>query len=244
MVKSLIYREHKLSYAGFELLVNIKEQNPLRHAIKTRITHDKNSKDAYRAIMNFFNEIHWFNDVEISGIDSGCEGEYFMSYCYTVDNNEYLIRKFEQKVFEESQHLALAFYREGMSVISPYYRLLCLYKILEIPFKEDIEVNQWIDDEIKNIKHDFVQMSLKKIEGKLTDDVKTVSHHIKKFYRNQASHAKIRKNRMKNVIDYNDYESWERIKWINVLLEELAKRVIIKILAVERSEYNRIDCNI
>ncbi len=240
-VRSLIYREHTLNYSNFELVVDIKEKKPNKHLIKTTIPKDKKPKDAYRAIINFFNELHWFNDVEISGIHSGCHGENIMSFWYEANQNDYLVRPFEQKVFDEKQHLALAFYREGRSLNSPYYRLLCYYKVLEIPFGKKA-LRKWIEDELGNLEScmskTLSRKSLEMIERESKSQKKKKSAYIRENFRNEIGHAE---NFGQNAIDFNDFELWGKVKWVNELLKELAKKIIIEKLKVKPSDYNKLD---
>lgn len=82
----------------------------------------------------------WFYEIEVSDIAGG-HSDYSANADFLPNDNSYAIRlaKFKQRVFNENQHLALGFYREGVSSGSAYYAFLCYAKLLEIPFKDGRE---------------------------------------------------------------------------------------------------------
>ena len=220
-IDRLIYCETELEYSDFKLVVNINKNK--NHHIKTLVPADKKFQDGYKAIINFFNEIHWFHDVKISGISSGCHNEYMLSFHYEANKDEYLVRSFKQRIFKEEQHKALAYYREGNSIGSCYYNFLCLYKILEMPFKDSRDLGNWIDAKIANIDDSLLTISAKRIKQKAEDD-SSKAKYIREKIRHYLSHGK---NMGIESIDYNDFDCWDEVKWINLLLDYLVKDILI-----------------
>ena len=89
----------------------------------------------WEIFFRFFNELVWFCDITIKDVNGG-DGAYFANANFLPSDDSYAIKlsSFQQQISDEKQHLALGFYREGVSSGSPYYRFLCYSKILEIPF--------------------------------------------------------------------------------------------------------------
>ena len=83
------------------------------------------------------NEFVWFYGIKVNNIN-GLNGQILkaaMNFVPSDDNYTMNMNHFEQKVFTYAQHLALGFFREGISSGSAYYEFLCYAKIFEIPFE-------------------------------------------------------------------------------------------------------------
>ena len=122
-----------IKYDGFDLVINVRKRET-EHTVRCsyQLT-GKNYQEAFASIFHFFNEIVWFYDLKICKVNGGHSHGSHVSLNYNVNGDGYLL-SFKQKVYEKVQHLALAFFREAECNESPYYRLICFAKILEIPF--------------------------------------------------------------------------------------------------------------
>lgn len=54
------------------------------------------------------------------------------------------------KIDNDFQSIALSLYREARNASSPYYRFLCFWKILELPYKKGHKPKEWIDRTMAN----------------------------------------------------------------------------------------------
>ncbi len=110
----------------------------------------------------------------------------------------------------------------------PYYRFLCYSKILEIPFKDGKKKGNWIDKEIPNLKGglaiSFRDRRVNVLGGK------TLGKWLKEDGRDALSHANVQKEKI--VRDPNSYQDWDDIKWGNIVMHELAEKVIVAKLGV------------
>lgn len=221
-----------LEYDNFDLEIQV-EKLSTSHSLICRYTKKKDGspaqeKDAFRSIFRFFNEIVWFYQEHISDISGGTSQGSHVFLAYKVRGEEYLPH-FKQRVFEDRQHLALAFYREAECNESPYYRFLCFSKILEIPFKKkegSLKVN-WIKEQIPNLEGSSASAFRDKKMATLKD--KTLADWLYKDGRHAIAHA----NKGELVRDPNSFDDWQEILWANTIMEELASRAITQLLKVE-----------
>jgi len=188
----------------------------------------------WEIFFRFFNELVWFYDLTIQNINGG-HGEYCANANFLPKDDSYAIQlsSFKQQIFEGHQHLALGFYREGVSCESPYYRFLCYSKILEIPFKNGREKGRWIDEQIPFLKDDlsvtFRDRKLHIFGGK------TLGMWLKEDGRDAVAHANIQSD--DTVRDPNCYQDWDEIKWGNVVMHELAEKVMVSKLRIQKKQY-------
>ena len=117
-----------IKYDGFDLVINVHKRKA-EHAVRCsyQLT-GKNYQEAFASIFHFFNEIVWFFDLKICNVNGGHSHGSHVSLNYNVSEDRYLF-SFKQRVYEKTQHLALAFFREAECNESPYYRLICFAKI-------------------------------------------------------------------------------------------------------------------
>jgi hypothetical protein len=177
----------------------------------------------------FFNELVWFYHITIEDVNGG-HGDFCANANFLPSDDSYVINlsHFQQQIFDKNQHLALGFFREGVSSGSPYYRFLCYSKILEIPFNDGKKKGNWIDKEIPNLKGDFAISFRNKKVNVLGG--KTLGKWLKEEGRDALSHANIQKGSA--VRDPNSYQDWDDIKWGNEVMHELAEKAIVMELGV------------
>ena len=122
------------------------------HYIKANI--DRLGFDkTFFAATSFLGEFCWFYRLKVSfsacvhGSGSPtCSDRSHLDHTNTVS-----LCNFTQEVLKDDAHLALAFYREGFSSNSPFYRLLSYYKVLEIPF-DGLRRKSWIDQNASRLQ--------------------------------------------------------------------------------------------
>lgn len=185
----------------------------------------------WETFFRILNEFAWYYGVKVKDLN-GAHGKYSANANFLPDDDSYAIRlpDFKQQVFKEAQHLALGFFREGMSSGSAYYAFLCYAKILEIPFKDGTEKGIWIDESIQHLESNLaVSMRDRRID---VLGGKTLGLWLQKDGRNALSHAKIQSGKL--VRDPNSYRDWNDIKWGNTVMRELAEKVIVEELSVAR----------
>ncbi len=217
-----------LTYDGEEVKLEVKQSNLPQTLF---ITNRKGfrGRHPWEIFFRILNEFVWFYDITIQDVNGG-HGEYCANLNYLPNDDSYAIRLFDfkQQVFKDDQHLALGFFREGVSSGSSYYAFLCYAKILEIPFKDGKSKGDWIDHEIPNLKGELA-VSLRDRRVHMLGG-KTLGMWLKKDGRDALSHANIQSG--KTVRDPNSYQDWDEIKWGNTAMRELAEKVIIEKLGV------------
>lgn len=206
----------------------------LPHSVFIKNKNGFQSKHPWETFFRFFNELVWFYDISIEGINGG-HSDYCANAEFLPSEDNYAIKlsHFQQEVFDKDQHLALGFFREGISSGSPYYRFLCYAKILEIPFKDGKEKGTWIEQEIPNIKS-ALAVSFRDERANLWGG-KPLATWLQEDGRHALSHANIQKGNI--VRDPNSYQDWEDIKWGNEVMHELAEKAIIEKLVVPSREH-------
>ncbi len=183
----------------------------------------------WEIFFRFFNELVWFYHITIEDVNGG-HGNFCANANFLPSDDSYVINlsNFQQQIFDTDQHLALGFFREGVSSGSPYYRFLCYSKILEIPFKDGTAKGEWIDHEIPNLKGELA-VSLRDRRVHMLGG-KTLGMWLKKDGRDALSHADIQSG--KTVRDPNSYQDWDEIKWGNTVMQELAEKAMIDCLKI------------
>ena len=183
----------------------------------------------WETFFRFFNELVWFYHITIEDVNGG-HGNYCANANFLPNDDSYAISLscFKQQIFDTNQHLALGFFREGISSGSPYYRFLCYSKILEIPFKDGREKGSWIDNEIPSLKGNLATLFRDNIVKVLGG--KTLGKWLKEEGRDALSHANV--NKESTVRDPNSYRDWDDIKWGNEVMHELAIKAIVEELGV------------
>lgn len=214
----------EIPYDTFVLEVNVEKLSE-QHFVRCRYDDVRTHLDAYKSISHFLNELVWFWNVRIGDV-SGGHSQVQMGLYYSANCESYLGR-FKQRVFDDKQHLALAFYREADAGDSAYYRFLCYDKILQIPFAEGLSKKAWVEEQIPKLKGEFSitvrDRSIGMLEGK------TLADWLYKDGRQALAHA----HEGKFVRNPNNYKDWDDIKWANTVMEELASKVITEKLGVE-----------
>jgi len=187
------------------------------------------NRHPWEIFFRFFNELVWFYHITIKDVNGG-HGDYSANanFLPSDDSHAFNLSCFKQQVFDMNQHLALGFFREGISSGSPYYRFLCYSKILEIPFKDGKEKGSWIDKEIPNLKGNLATLFRDKRVEALGG--KTLGKWLKEEGRDALSHANVHKEN--TVRDPNSYKDWDDIKWGNEVMHELVVKAIVEELGV------------
>ncbi|MDD5681105.1 MAG: hypothetical protein PHI59_07670 [Candidatus Omnitrophica bacterium] len=176
------------------------------------------------------NEFVWFYDITVKDINGG-HGDYCanINFLPNIDNYAIKLDNFKQEIFEKDQHLALGFYREGVSSGSAYYAFLCYSKILEIPFKNGKSKGTWIEQEISSLQGDLA-VSVRDRKVHMLGG-KTLGTWLRENGRNALAHADIQSGR--TVRDPNNYQDWDEIKWGNAVMHELAEKAMVDCLKIK-----------
>ncbi|WP_044557260.1 methylamine utilization protein MauJ [Halobacteriovorax marinus] len=219
----------ELQYDGSKLIINVAKLS-VQHNVRCFFSHPKTEHDAHESLFRFFNEVSWFQKTSISNINGCIVHGSNVYYNYNINQESYLL-EFEQRVFDKKQHLGLGFFREAISNESPFYRLLCFYKILEVPFEKSKHKDkvEWIKECITTLESElacsFRDRKVHYLGGKSLDEWLYIDG------RHGVAHAHLNHP----VRDPNNYQDWEDIKWANTVLEELAKKTIVQKLSVQES---------
>jgi hypothetical protein len=216
-----------IPYDKFDFEINIHKEE-VEHNVKCSFRSKGTFREAYSSIFRFFNELVWFYDVLLSDINGGHSEGSHVYLNYSINSDRYLLG-FQQKVKDERQHLALAFFREALCNESPYYRFLCLDKILQIPFKKEEQRTHkvpWIEKQLTQLTDQLaVNFRNRKIK---TLGNRTLSNWLYQDGRNAIAHAAFGEF----IRDPNNYDDWDEIKWANTILKDLARKCIIDQLGV------------
>lgn len=218
----------KFPYDGEEVTLYVNKPR-VPHSLHIANRTGFKNRHPWEIFFRILNEFVWFYGIEVANV-SGGHGDYSASADFLPDDDSYAIRlsNFKQQVFKEDQHLALGFYREGVSSGSAYYAFLCYAKILEIPFKDGKRKGVWIDQELQKLKSPLaISMRDRRIHML---GGKPLGMWLKEEGRDALSHANIQKGKV--VRDPNSYQDWDDIKWGNTVMRELAEKVIIEELGV------------
>jgi hypothetical protein len=208
--------------------VELKVERP-RHPHSLFVSNTKGFKrKPWETFFRFLNELVWFYDITVTDISGGM-GEFCANMNFLPNEDSYAIQleDFAQSVDDEIPHLALGFFREGISSKSPFYQFLCYSKILEIPFKDGVKKGKWIDQEIPELK---CQQTISSIvsTGNLS-----IGDWIRSAGRNAVSHGRIKSGEI--VRDPNVFQDWDEINQGNILMEELAIKAMIECIGIPRS---------
>jgi hypothetical protein len=231
--KGITNESWTIAYDDEEILLEIKRPNR-PHSLFIKNRKGFQNRHPWEIFFLFFNELVWFYDITIKNVNGG-SGDYCANANFLPSEDSYAIELncFKQQVFDIDQHLALGFFREGVSSGSPYYAFLCYSKILEIPFKDGKSKGTWIDQEIPNLQGDL-SVSLRDRRVKALGG-KTLGIWLREDGRHALSHANIQKGN--TVRDPNSYQDWDDIKWGNEVMHELAVKAIIEKLGVPERQH-------
>ena len=213
-------------YDGYNLEINVQKRES-EHSVRCSYRAKGSYKEAYASIFHLFNELVWFYDLRVCNVNGGHSQGSHVFLNYTVNSDSYLL-SLKQRVYEKSQHLALAFFREAECNESPYYRFMCFAKILEIPFKKDQQniKRKWVEEQLNKLKNKTASMFRDRKAESLRD--RTFSDWLYKDGRHAIVHASYGAI----IRDPNNYDDWDEIKWANEIMQELAEALIIQKLRV------------
>jgi len=197
------------------------------HRVRAAYDNERDYKTVFQTISHFLSELSWKLRIEIytdvcihgTGLPDCCSPNHF------ARSKRYFIRDFKQEVFENDQHLALGFYREGYGSESPFYRFLSFYKILEIPFRDGKEKRKWAESLVPKLS--VSKDSLKYLRRNGVNDV---ARWIFEEGRNGLSHAY--KKRQRSIVDITAYDHWQNIVWANEIVHEMAEMTMIEKLSI------------
>lgn len=221
-----------LNYDGEEVELEVKKPN-FPHSLFTKNRKGFKNRHPWEIFFRILNELVWFYDITVQDLNGG-HGDYCANINFLPNDDSYAIQliDFKQQVFEKDQHLALGFFREGVSSGSTYYAFMCYSKILEIPFKDGRSKGAWIEKEIPSLKGElavsFRDRRVHMLGGK------TLGMWLKEDGRNALSHANIQGG--STVRDPNSYQDWDEIKWGNTVMQELAEKAMIDCLKIPKKE--------
>ncbi len=224
----IVNERWRLAYDGEDLELEVKKPR-YPHALFLSNRSGFLNRHPWEIFFRILNEFVWFYDIKVQDLNGG-HGHYSANINFLPCDDNYVTQllDFKQQVFREDQHLALGFFREGVSSGSAYYAFMCYSKILEIPFKDGRSKGAWIDEEIPNLKGELA-ISLRDRRIHMLGG-KALGMWLKQDGRDALSHANIQSGN--TVRDPNSYQDWDEIKWGNEVMRELAEKVIIEKLGV------------
>lgn len=197
------------------------------HRVKAAYDTAQDYKAVFKTISHFLSELAWKLQIELRTEDCihGTGSPDCSSQNYFTRSDRYFLHNFKQEVFANDQHLALGFYREGYCTISPFYRFLSFYKILEIPFKDGKDKGKWAESLIPRLTDSKESLQYLRRNG-----VKDVASWIFEEGRNGLSHAY--KKRQGSIVDITVYDHWQNIVWANEIVQEMAEITMIEKLSI------------
>jgi hypothetical protein len=225
-----------LNYDGEKVELEVKKPHS-PHSLFTTNRKGFKNRHPWELFFRILNEFVWFYDITVQDLNGGY-GHYSANINFFPDDDSYAIQliDFQQQIFEKDQHLALGFFREGVSSGSAYYEFMCYSKILEIPFKDGNSKGAWIEKEIPTLRSELA-VSFRDRRVHLLGG-KTLGMWLREDGRNALSHANIQGGR--TVRDPNSYQDWDEIKWGNAVMQELAEKAMIDCLKIPNKE-RRLD---
>jgi hypothetical protein len=210
-------------------LINGEKNN--YHMARIWYSKDALYKDAFKSGSRLLSELCWLHRIPIRDrlFTYGRGSKHTSGKNFFQRTEKYLINGFTQSIFQEHQHLALGFFREGFSSISPFYRFLSFYKIFEIPFSGK-EIKPWINKALGLINDK--DYTLKRLHYK---GVKDIAEWLYSNGRNALAHASLKKNQF--IVDINDHDHWQDIVYANDLLEGLTVKLCIEEMGITRPSW-------
>ncbi|MEX2578311.1 MAG: methylamine utilization protein MauJ [Verrucomicrobiales bacterium] len=217
-----------IAYDGREVQVEASKRR-FYHTLVTRDRTGFGGNHPFDVFFRVLNELVWFAGIQVDDLN-GSHGEYCANLNFRASDDSYLIKLegFRQQVTTEEQHLALGFFREGLSSGSAFYQFICYSKILEIPFKAGKTKGAWIEQAISGLSGELAvtarDCKIAMLGGK------SLGIWLQKDGRNALSHANVRAG--KAVRDPNCFKDWDEIKWGNTVMRELAEKTIVEKLHI------------
>jgi hypothetical protein len=217
-----------IAYDGREIQVEATNQR-FHHMFFTRTKTGFGNVHPFDVFFRLMNELVWFSDIKVYDLNGGYS-DYLANLNFLASDDSYLIQlaRFRQQVNSSEQHLALGFFREGLSSGSAFYQFMCYSKILEIPFKNGKEKGTWIDNAINGLRDDLA-ISVRDLRISMLGG-KSLGEWLLKNGRNALSHANVRSGDI--VRDPNNSKDWDEIKWGNTVMRELAEKIILEELHI------------
>lgn len=219
MVEDIFMRQPwQIAYDDMEFEVNVvrlSEEHHIRRIDNAGLDH----RLAFRSIFRLLSEITWMYNCPAQFV-GGSHGKHMVEATYSIRDERYL-GNFSQKIADELQHLALGFYREAECTDSPYYRFMCLSKIIEIPFEDGKKKGAWLERVTAELTDEVAVTFRDKRLHSLTE--KTLAGWLFES-RNKVAHA----HNGRPTSDPNNFDDWDEMQWGNRVLEELAIRAIVE----------------
>lgn len=217
-----------IEYDGRRLQVEASEQR-FHHSLIAKDKTGFRRRHPFDLFFRVLNELVWFNDLRVTNLNGG-HGEYCANLNFLAGDDAYMLPlcEFKQQVELKNQHLALGFFREGHSSGSAFYEFICYAKILEIPFKNGKDKGAWIDRAISDLR-DEMALTVRDRKVVMLGD-KSLGLWLKQDGRDALSHAKILGGA--TVRDPNCYRDWDEIKWGNIVMRELAEKIMVEDLQI------------
>lgn len=158
------------------------------------------------------------------------QGTYSRSGWSLVDPPQYLYLPLPK---DQDAELALALFREGLSVNSPPFGFLSLFKILNIRHSSGSAQERWINDHLANICFQPAVARLREIQAKHSD----VGHYMYVQGRCAVAHAS-----SSPLVNPDNYSDRRRLESDLPLMRELATLFIERELGVlsESSFYKHV----
>lgn len=221
-----------IDYDGREVQVGVGKRR-FHHALVAREREGFDGNHPFDVFFRVLNEFVWFYNIKVDDLNGG-HGKYCANLNFRASDDSYLIQLagFRQQVDTEEQHLALGFFREGLSSGCTFYQFICYAKILEIPFKNGRDKGVWIDGAIKGLRD---EMAVTVRDRKITMlEGKSLGMWLKQDGRDALSHANIRGGA--TVRNPNNFKDWDEIMWGNAVMRELAEKAIVEELHIPVGE--------
>lgn len=224
-----------ITYDNLEVQVEASKRRFL-HTLSSKNTKGFIERHPFNVFFRVLNEFVWFYDVKVGELNGG-HGQYCANLNFRASADSYLIKleRFHQQVTSKEQHLALGFFREGLSSGSAFYQFICYAKILEIPFVDGKSKGEWIDRAISCLRDESAvtvrDRKLEMLGGK------SLGKWLHKDGRDPLSHAKIRAG--ETVRDPNSFKDLDEIIWGNVVMRELAEKILVEELHIPHGAHSR-----
>lgn len=217
-----------ITYDNREVQVEVSKRR-FFHTLVTRDRKGFGGNHPFDVFFRVLNEFVWFSDIKVDDLNGG-HGEYSANLNFRASDDSYLIQLegFRQQVSTEEQHLALGFFREGLSSGSAFYQFICYAKILEIPFRNGKAKGAWIDQAIGSLR-DGLAVTVRDREIAMLGG-KSLGKWLHEDGRHALSHAKVRAG--ETVRDPNSFKDWDEIKWGSTVMRELAEKILVEELHI------------
>lgn len=192
-------------------------------------------KDTQKVLSSFFSSLSWVKTIPLSvehwsgggrPNPAGYPGS-SVSLLFTISSVD------KDDIIEpqdEKARLALAFYREGLSINHIFYSFLSFYKIINMIKSSGPDQISWI-----NSKLDQLSYEAKKRITEIESDIKDIGKYLFKRGRCAVAHASLKSTEDNPNADPDDPDDQERFRKDKVLIKEVSAIVIEEEFGIKSS---------